>query len=118
LAVALAEMAFAGGCGAKIRLTDVPRNDSVAARDSDSDAVLLYSESASRFLVEVAPRNKTAFEAILQGAQIPFGQVGEVVPSDRLQIASGSTGAASSADWLIDAALADLKEAWQKPLRW
>src|SRR5262245_32381284 len=50
LAVAAAEMAFAGGCGARIRLGEIPHDGSVDRRKSDVDAVLLFSESASRFL--------------------------------------------------------------------
>src|SRR6185436_6852196 len=36
LAVALAEMAFAGGCGANIRLSEVPRDDSLQSEESDA----------------------------------------------------------------------------------
>src|SRR5439155_24695667 len=53
LAVAVAEMAFAGGVGADVTLEkDLPF----------ADEVLLFSESATRFLVEVTPANATAFQ--------------------------------------------------------
>ena len=52
LAVALAEMAFAGGFGAAVTLTDVPRD-----ADAASDFVLLFSESPTRFVVEVRPES-------------------------------------------------------------
>ncbi len=48
--MALAEMALAGGLGADVSLSDVPRDDDAAA-----DPVLLFSESPTRFLIEVAP---------------------------------------------------------------
>src|SRR5262249_15722326 len=48
LAVALAEMAFAGGCGANIRLADVPRDDSLFPGAENFEAALLFAESASR----------------------------------------------------------------------
>ena len=50
LAVALAEMALAGGLGADVSLADVPRED-----DAADDFVLLFSESPTRFLLEVRP---------------------------------------------------------------
>src|SRR5262249_28791768 len=45
LAVALAEMAIAGGLGARVSLRDVPCDDASA-----HDGVLLFAESPSRFL--------------------------------------------------------------------
>lgn len=111
LAVAIAEMAFAGSCGAKINLTGVPRDNSVESTQPDSDAVLLFSESATRFLVEVTPEKASAFESALTAANVPCGHIGEVTRSNRLQIASAQGPA-------IDLPLAELKEAWQKPLRW
>jgi len=104
LAVALAEMAFAGNCGASIRLANVPAAD---LPTSSREVALLFSESASRFVAEVSADNRAAFEAIFRTAAVPCGQIGEVTASGRLQI-----------DALIDLPLAELKEAWQKPLRW
>jgi len=119
LGVALAEMAFAGGWGAKVRLADVPRDNSLDSGGDDLDIALAYSESASRFVVELPLAHQAAFEAILRAAHVPFGQIGEVTSSSRLQIASGARQTSVPAvDWRIDLPLADLKEAWQKPLRW
>ncbi len=50
LGVAIAEMAFAGGLGATIYLKSVPRTGPIYRND-----YILFSESNSRFLVEVAP---------------------------------------------------------------
>jgi phosphoribosylformylglycinamidine synthase II len=111
LAVAVAEMVFAGLCGATIKLAGVPRDGSVDSTQPDADSVLLFSESASRFVVEVSPTNAGAFEAIFAAAKVPCGQIGEVTNGERLQIAGGAGTA-------IDLPLAELKEAWQKPLRW
>ena len=52
LAVALAEMAFAGGCGAQVLLGCVPRQIEAAGADR-VDAILLFSESATRLVCEV-----------------------------------------------------------------
>ena len=62
LAVALASASFAGGLGAYIDMKDVPTD---MAYDDKLDTKLLYSESASRFLVSVAPENIEAFEGTM-----------------------------------------------------
>src|SRR5262249_23061886 len=56
LAVAAAEMAFAGGLGARIYLLEVPHeipNAEAAEVHGGFASILLFSESNSRFLVEV-----------------------------------------------------------------
>ncbi len=111
LAVAIAEMAFAGGLGAHVRLTAVPHDDSIDPRSADGAVAGLFSESASRFLVEVPATQRSAFESIFQNAKVPCGCIGEVTGGSQLRI-DDANGAA------IDAPLAELKEAWQKPLRW
>ena len=113
LAVAVAEMAFAGGCGAKIRLTDTPHDGTIDPREGDLDTVLLFSESASRFVVEVTPANRAAFEHVLKKHDVPHAHIGEVADHGRVQVA-----AAASGGLLIDLPIHQLKEAWQKPLRW
>ncbi|MGC8639708.1 MAG: phosphoribosylformylglycinamidine synthase subunit PurL [Isosphaeraceae bacterium] len=110
LAVALAEMAFAGGLGASVSLRDVPRED-----DAALDAVLLFAESPSRFLLEVPPQNYAAL-ADLAGS-LPLGRLGEVRsaegPSDARLTITGLDGTT-----VIDARIGDLKKAWQEPLSW
>jgi phosphoribosylformylglycinamidine synthase len=104
LAVALAEMGFAGGVGA----------DVTGLRDTgpgETDAVLLFAESNTRFLVEVAPDRAAAFVECL-GSGVPVAKIGVTCKEPRLRIA-GARGA-----WVVWAQLADLLEAWQKPLRW
>ena len=100
LAVALAESAFAGGYGMRLDLRAV---------GADNDAVALFSESQSRFVVTVAPHHADAFESALAGAGAV--RLGAVTNDDRFVI-QGSAGAA------VDATIADLKEAWQRTLRW
>lgn len=103
LAVAAAEMAFAGGLGAKISLWEVPADED--ARDL---AVLLFSESNTRFLCEVRPEHVDAVEAALAG--LPHARVGQVTDSGLVEILTDQPQ--------IRANVCDLKEAWQKPLRW
>ena len=71
LAVAAAEMAFSGGCGANIDLVHVPRSKS-----SWSDHQLLFSESNSRFLAEVPEKYRAAFEGLMKGCA--FSAIGRV----------------------------------------
>jgi phosphoribosylformylglycinamidine synthase subunit PurSL len=104
LAAAIAEMAFAGAIGAAIELDAVPHTV-----DAQSAAMLLFSESNTRFVVEVAEENAVAFEAALAG--VPNARIGRSTADARLTIDfAGST--------VIDGELKHLKEAWQSPLRW
>jgi phosphoribosylformylglycinamidine synthase len=103
LAVAAAEMAFAGGFGAEIDLATVPCEGNLDA------AVRLFSESNTRFLCEVRTENAAAFEAAIAGAA--HARVGQVTDSDRFVIRAGDAT-------VVESNLAALKEAWQKPLRW
>jgi phosphoribosylformylglycinamidine synthase len=112
-------MAFAGGLGARVRLADVPHDSSVDPRSDDIDTILLFAESASRFVLEVEPANRDALEAIFRQHDVPLAHVGEVTDSSRLQVAAAPhIGHAPPAAWLIDLPIDQLKEAWQKPLRW
>ena len=106
LAVAAAESAFAGGFGMNIDLTRVLWKGDAAAR---SDATLLFSESASRHLVTVHPEKRDAFEAALGGNC--FASIG-VVTSEPVVAITGLSGTP-----VVQAGLAELKEAWQRTLR-
>ena len=79
IGVAIAEMAFAGGCGATIHLENVPLGEPM-----DRDDFILFSESNSRFLVEVAPENKRDFEALVEG--VGLAVIGEVTGTEMLEI--------------------------------
>ena len=120
LAAAAAEMAFAGGLGAEISLANVPHLPSPSGRGAGGEgladshqalpaAVLLFSESNTRFLCEVRPQSAAAFESTL--ANVPHARIGEVTENNRLEITSDG-------DIIVSANLTSLKEAWQKPLRW
>jgi phosphoribosylformylglycinamidine synthase len=99
LAVAVAEMAFAGGVG-----VDVTHTGGLV------DDVFLFSESATRFLVEVTPGDAREFQELM--SDLPCMRVGQTTRDPRLRIA-GAEG-----EWVVWAPLDELKEAWQKPLRW
>ncbi len=105
LAVAVAEMAFAGNKGAFIQLDKVPLGEEI-----DRNDYILFSESNSRFLAEVAPCDAADFEKTL--GDVPFAKIGEVTSLDLLQI----TGI--DKDTILEIETDKLKEAWQKPLEW
>jgi len=103
IGVALSEMLFSGGLGAKISLKNVPRE-----KNMDSADVILFSESNSRFIVEVPPENKKAFEKIITG--IPFALIGEVTDKNTLTI-EGLKGAA-----ILNTSIEKLKISWKRPI--
>ncbi|HVJ79523.1 MAG TPA: AIR synthase-related protein, partial [Planctomycetia bacterium] len=104
LGVALAEMAFAGGVGAEIRLADVPVTRAAAPER------ILFAESNSRLILEVEPANVARVKKEL-GASV-HAEIGVTVEARTLKIidANGST--------LIDEPLEALKASWQKTFAW
>jgi phosphoribosylformylglycinamidine synthase len=105
LAVGAAEMAFAGEFGLHLDLDSVPYRGKDRWRRDD---VLLFSESNSRFLVEVRPEDAGAFRKQL--GDLPVARIGTVNATSRLTV----TGLAG--DPVINASLTQLKSAWQTPL--
>ena len=102
LAVALAETAFAGGLGLNVDLRDVPY------RGKKRDDFVLFSETASRFVVTIAPKDQAGFEKLMKGnvaREIGF------VTGDGLLNISGLSGRP-----VIREKISTLKSAWQKPL--
>ena len=99
LAVAAAEMAFAGELGMTLDLAAVPH-------EGDLDAhALLWSESPSRFLVEVEHDHAHAFEQLMH--DLPHARIGDLTDSQRLTIKS------QAGEPVIDADVLALKRAWQ-----
>jgi phosphoribosylformylglycinamidine synthase len=105
LGVAAAEMAFAGGLGMAIHLANVPLGSLL-----NRDDLILFSESNTRFLLEVAPKDRHQFEKMMAG--VDCAAIGEVI-SDRSLKIYGLSG-----EQVLSTPLAELKEAWQNPLRW
>src|SRR5215475_9783548 len=103
--VAAAEMAFAGGLGMHLDLRAMPREPDITRDDT-----LLYAETASRFVVTVPPQHREAFLEALHGCTI--GEVGHVLDATQF-VVIGLRG-----DVVIASDIAELKEAWQCPLRW
>ncbi len=105
IGTAIAEMAFAGGLGATAYLGSVPLGEPI-----DRDDFILFSESNSRFLVEVAPEDGLEFETVMSGTSL--ANIGQVTDSGVLEI-YGVNG-----NKVVARPVGELKEAWQQPLRW
>ena len=103
IGVAVAEMAFAGGYGMSLNLDDVPTGDEITAND-----YLLFSESNSRFIVEIEPQHREAYENHMKG--VPTGCLGTVTDTPEF-VVKGRAGAP-----IIKTSIDILKSAWQTPL--
>ncbi|HEY6564230.1 MAG TPA: AIR synthase-related protein, partial [Pirellulaceae bacterium] len=109
LAVAVAEMAFAGGLGAVLDLSRVPTD---IPSSPDREARIAFSESNSRFICEIAPPHRSTWESALRG--VPWACVGSVTSEQRLVLGRGAN---RPSDAFVDVAIQDLKEAWQATFR-
>jgi phosphoribosylformylglycinamidine synthase len=105
LAVALAEMAFAGGLGIEADLRGLPKS-----RDCTRTDAQLFSESNSRYIVEVEQEKFDAFAKLM--LNLPFGQVGKVTNSKMLVVK------AENGKRVIEADIDSLKQSWQKTFNW
>jgi phosphoribosylformylglycinamidine synthase len=104
IGVAAAEMAFAGELGLRIDLKKVPtsgleRNDKI-----------LFSESNSRFLVEVDKNKQDEFERIM-GGNI-FAKIGEVT-TDKKLVVIGLNGKS-----VVEEDVLELKRVWKGTFDW
>ncbi|GAB4443523.1 MAG: phosphoribosylformylglycinamidine synthase subunit PurL [Chloroflexi bacterium OHK40] len=99
LAVAAAEMCIAGDLGLALDVT---------ARDASAHPlVALFSETPSRFLVEIDPAAAPAFETIMAG--VTMTRLGTVTAEPLLRIHTGETD-------LLALDVAALRVAWQSGL--
>ncbi|HET6203671.1 MAG TPA: phosphoribosylformylglycinamidine synthase subunit PurL [Planctomycetota bacterium] len=104
LALAAAEMAIGGGVGLDLDLRSVPVEAPLR------EDILLFSESNSRFLVEVPRGSQEAFEGGL--GEVPYGLLGETTGAARLLV-RGLEGQV-----VLDEPVARLREAWKGTLAW
>ena len=103
LACCLAESAFAGGMGIDVDLAYVPRSGVFR------DDMLLFSESASRFVVTIRKNDQSAFEKMFRS--VPFGIIGTVRSEGMFKV-RGIAG-----ETIINTDIGRLKEAWQSPFK-
>jgi len=105
IGAAVAEMAFSGGLGISISLSAVPGSTEIDRYDT-----ILFSESNSRFIVEVNPEYQDQFEEVM--SNVPFGLLGTTTSDPTLKITglSGQT--------ILQTEIAGLKASWQKTFDW
>lgn len=103
LGVAAAEMAFAGGKGVGLDLKSVTNWRHLARNDT-----ILFSESNSRFLIEVSRKKAKEFEKLMDGSC--FACLGQVRQDEKF-IIKGVNGRK-----VVFANIFELKKAWQKTL--
>jgi phosphoribosylformylglycinamidine synthase len=106
LAVAAAEMSLAGMLGANLnvqRISTQTQGMNGVARN----IVRLFSESASRFLVELAPEQLGAFEQHMQASGVhELTYLGTVTNTNRFVVQDGTQE-------LINVSVAELQDAWK-----
>ncbi len=105
LAVALVEMLFAGRLGAEIDLTGVPHDNEV-----DRDDILLFSESPTRYLLEIKPEHLDDVLRRLRG--LAFGILGRVTHEPNLVVQS------IGGKEIINASVDEFRRAWCHTLDW
>jgi phosphoribosylformylglycinamidine (FGAM) synthase-like enzyme len=100
LAVAAAEMSFSGGYGMVLRLEDIPRTKKLCRND-----FLLFSESNSRFLIEVPEKRREDFEALMKDNV--YAEIGRVKKDGYLSISG------LNSEEVVDVDLAELRNRWK-----
>ncbi|MFH1761199.1 MAG: AIR synthase-related protein, partial [bacterium] len=104
IGVALAEMAIAGDKGVNVSLSEIP------VQEKMSDMEILFSESNSRFIVEVKPQNVKEFEKTMAG--LPVACIGNVAKGDKVLIEG------SNNKNVVNEKVSSLSQAWRKTLNW
>ncbi|MBL8013552.1 MAG: phosphoribosylformylglycinamidine synthase, partial [Candidatus Omnitrophica bacterium] len=103
IGVAISEMAFSGGLGVSVDLSKVIYSGKRRRND-----VIMFSESNSRFVVEVEQRNQRKFEALLK--DVSYALIGQVESAQEVVIKGLDGTICAHADTHA------LKEIWKKPL--
>ncbi len=104
LAVAAAEMAMAGGLGIDLDIEN-------ACDGSLSPTETLFSESNTRFLVEVKPENAASFVSEFAGDSVPVTELGKITEHAIVHLRVGTKS-------VLEAEVAEIKHAWLRPLDW
>ena len=105
LAVAISEMCIGGGFGAEIGISGLGEfND----QDKMRPDTRLFSESCSRYIVEVRLPNAGRVEDCLSRHHVPYVKLGTVI-GDRLTVLDGN-------DPIIDLPVTELDDAWRNGL--
>lgn len=100
LGVALSEMTFSNGIGCKVDLSKI---DSELRED-----ILLFSESNSRFIIEISEENKKKVDELFEG--IPYYLLGKT-DGDSLIISNGNQK-------IINLSVEKLYKIWNEAVEW
>jgi len=111
LAIAAAEMSLAGLLGMTIDVQQIPHETMTLGEgttlSNEFNTILLFSESASRFLVEVSPAHRHTFEAHMRANGLQdIACIGVVNESQRLLVQNAD-------QLLIDLPVTELQSAWK-----
>jgi phosphoribosylformylglycinamidine synthase II len=104
LAVAAAEMAFAGDIGLELNLEKVP-----GAEWIKRDDLLLFNESAGRILMEVSETNSVEFEALFE--DFPLARIGKFTQAGGKMKILGREG-----ETIVNLELSKLRDAFNNGL--
>ncbi|MBA2124584.1 phosphoribosylformylglycinamidine synthase II [bacterium Unc6] len=102
IGVAVSEAAFSGGLGAIIDIKKINLAENIT-----SDAGVLFSESNSRFILEVNKKNLKDFEKIMKN--INFSQIGKTIKLQKLRIIGLDNKA-------TDIPIEELKNCWKNSM--
>ena len=94
-------VAMGGGLGLNVDLARVP------VKGVERDDILLFSESAGRFIVTIDPAHREVFENIFKGSACAC--IGKITTEAEIVIKGMDNGT------LVSASVRDLKSSWQKP---
>ena len=109
LGVAAAEMAFAGGLGLTLDLTKVPSAETDPGSPVFREDFILFSESASRILLEVSPEKAAALEKKLAG--FPLQRIGTFEAGGLFRVL-GLDGKP-----VVETTAQVLRRAWEEPFK-
>ncbi len=110
LAVALAEMSLAGLLGANIDISHVAINGVAQEVSEIHNSIRLFSESASRFIVEIAPEQLGSFEKHMRTSGInAITYIGTISNTARFVVQDGDVE-------LVNLHVSELQEAWKGDL--
>jgi phosphoribosylformylglycinamidine synthase II len=104
LAIAAAEMALTSEYGIELLMKKVPKHKNMKRED-----LALFSESNSRFLVEVIEKRKQDFETLMKGND--FSVIGRVTKGPYFSVYGLNN------ERIIDASIAAIRERWKRTLR-
>ena len=107
LGVALAEMSFSGGYGLEVYLNKVLTDHDVS--NKYADIVILFSETNSRFIVEVEPENRLEFERLFKNRE--YSLIGKVRNDENFVIYGINNKI------IVEDSILELKKSWQSAFK-